>query len=223
MLVALTAQGKGEIVVSTVPTRREAGKAKMDTPGTSNMHAANATPEPITPTILFRPRSLWDIERDFLAWEEIVQEAEGDVTGVEEIVDTWLRELGDDAAKKLDGYAAFIAELNARAEARKEEASRLAHRAKVDAGLAAHLKDRAKEFLAARGWTKLETPRYRLSVCKNGGVQPVAITVPPERLPTEYQVVRVTPNTTEIGKALAAGQEIEGCELLPRGTHLRIT
>jgi hypothetical protein len=131
---------------------------------------------------------------------------------------------GLDAAldSKADSYAAMIRELESRAQVRKEEANRIRNLAAMDEALSTRLKTRLKEVMERTGRTKIETPRFYLSVAGNGGKNPLEITVDPATLPKDLQIVRIEADKEAIRTALEAGGTIEGCALLPRGTSLRI-
>lgn len=169
-------------------------------------------------------RSLWAIEADLAALEELADDEAGELAGCEPILDEWFLQLGTEAAKKIDGYAAFIAELNARADARKEEAARLTHRAEVDAKLAAWLKSRLLDFFRLRDWKKLETSRYKISRCANGGKTPLRLFVEPEKLPPEFRREKVvySADSDKIRQAIEEGEILEFAKLEERGEHLRI-
>lgn len=179
---------------------------------------------PMTPA---RRRTLWDIDADMAALDDLVEENEGDITACESIVDAWFAENQGNLVAKVDGYAAFIGELNARAEARKEESDRLAHRARIDAALRDFLKGRLKDFFTARGMKKLETKRYKLTVAGNGGKLPLLLDDTaknePEKLPEPFRRVTYSPNVEAIRAELEAGKPLRFACLGERGTHLRIT
>lgn len=177
-----------------------------------------------SPPATLPKRSLWKIEEDLTVLEDLLEECEGDITQCEATIDAWFAELTTEAASKLDGYAGYIQELLARAEDRKEESERLAHRAKVDANLAGYLKDRMLEFFIARGWPKLETKRYKLTVCNNGGKIPLKVLVPAHELPERFRQQRIeyVARTDEITKALESGEELPFAALGERGKHIRI-
>ena len=131
---------------------------------------------------------------------------------------------GLDAAleDKAEGYASVIQELALRAKARKDEAVRIRALAEADEAVADRLKKRLKEAMEATGKTKIDTPRFKLSVAGNGGKQPLIVDGSADDLPPQFRVVRHEPNKDAIRAALEAGQAVPGCTLLPRGTSLRI-
>ena len=76
---------------------------------------------------------------------------------------------------KLDNYAALIAELGYRAQARRAEAERLHNRAKADEALAERLRYLLMQFMACNDLKKIETARYQLALRKNSGKRPLAV------------------------------------------------
>lgn len=169
-------------------------------------------------------RSLFTISEDFLALDALLEELNGDISDpkVATAVDAWFTELDKDLNKKADNYAAFVTELLARAKARKEEADRLSHRAEMDTNTAKWLKDRLKGVLQERGIKKLDTDRFVISVCVNGGKQPLTMPENIDDLPVSFCKVILEPDVDLIRNTLSAGDAVPGCSLGERGTHLRI-
>jgi len=123
-------------------------------------------------------RTLLEITDDMRALDRLMGEANqalAETEGILDTVDEWMIELDADLEGKVDNYAALIRTLEGRAEIRKAEADRLSHRAKVDERNARWLKTRLLGELQARQIDKIETARFRVSVARNGGKAPVAI------------------------------------------------
>lgn len=169
--------------------------------------------------------TLYEITEDMKALAEILGEVEGDITDerVAATVDQWFAETDGDFRRKADGYAAFIVELEARAKARKEEADRLATRAKIDRGTADWLRERLKRAMTELGMKTVETARFKVCVQGNGGMQPLEIAAADARtLPEWAQAIEVSPDRDAIRKRLDAGEELPFARLMPRGTRLSI-
>lgn len=132
--------------------------------------------------------------------------------------------MGQERNRKLDGYAALIGEMAARAEARKSEARRLMELATVDENRARLLKDRLKTFFETHGLTTLDTTRYCLTLVKNGGLAPLILdeSIPVAQLPEQFQLVSIDPNTAAIREALERGERLEFAQLGERGSSIRI-
>lgn len=122
---------------------------------------------------------------------------------------------------KAEDYAGLIRELELRSQARTEEMKRIRALADADAALAERLKERLRDAMQRTGRTRIDTPRFRLSVVGNGGRQPLLI-ADPEAIPPLF--IRNVPeiNREAIRLALDAGQEVPGCSLAPRGSRLSI-
>ena len=168
-------------------------------------------------------RTLFNISDDLEKLNELLDES-GDDTQQQEVINQWLLQLGEERDRKLDNYSALIVEMTSRAAARKAEAQRLLELAAADENRARLLKDRLKYFLETHKLKTVETPRYRLSVAKNGGKAPLVLKngLAPTQLPERFQKVNVEPNNTAIREALEAGQVLDFAHLGDRGTSLRI-
>lgn len=139
----------------------------------------------------------------------------------------WFEELKEERLeerdRKLDNYAALIAELNARAEARRNEAKRLTNRAQVDEGKVRSLKSMLQWFFAQHGYTTIKTARYRLTLASNGGKAPLLLDeMPVDDLPQQFVRVIREPNKEAIREALEAGQELSFARLSKRQQSIRI-
>lgn len=173
-------------------------------------------------------RSLFDISDDLLALADLLTEVGGDVSDDDAgaALESWFDSLGDERDRKIDGYCSLIQEMAARSKAREEEAKRLQHLSIVDLNAVKRLKDRLKAFLDLHDIKKLETARFKVSVVKNGGVAPLVYPRDweeyPELAPPEWQKRITTVNLAALREAVEGGQEVPGCSLADRGTHLRI-
>ena len=168
--------------------------------------------------------TLYEITEDMRAIDDLLMEAEGDGSdpAVLDAIEKWIAELDINLQDKVDGYASYISELLARAEARKAESARLAALAKTGRNTAKRLKDRRMWAMQERGLKKVETPRFVVSVRENGGKLPLDVQVPGSELPPRFQQVTIDPDNDAIRNALDAGEEIDGCTLMERGQHLSV-
>jgi Siphovirus Gp157 len=128
-------------------------------------------------------RTLFDISQDLHGLAEQLDNLEGDDEGQTEAVIQWFEELGEERDQKLDNYAALIADIEARAQVRRDEAKRLVDRARIDENKAALLKERLRIFFESHGLKTLETSRYRLTLAQNGGKLPLLVDVTVDALP----------------------------------------
>lgn len=173
-------------------------------------------------------RSLFKIGDDLLALDDLLEEQGGDLTmpEAEQAVDQWLSELQTDLHGKLDRYARYIADLEARADAKRAEVERLQERVHIEENRAKWLKGRLLEFFRTHGLTKVETPLHRFSVARNGGKLYPVLRVAPAELPERFRFEFVTykANTDDLRDALECGDpEAQAVAEMPqRGFHLRV-
>ena len=111
-----------------------------------------------------------------------------------------------------------------------------------------HIKEAALRAMQSRGIKSLETPENKLTVCGNGGVEPLEYTgeaAIPDRLCTatvtmslrlwqslcrdmsEVDCREILKSSTDVDakairEALKRGETVPGAKLLPRGEHLRL-
>ena len=163
--------------------------------------------------------SLFNIGESFYALESLLIETEGEIT---EEIDSWLAEYQAKEEEKIDAYCYIIRKF----EEIAEEAQRLADRSSGYRNKVNQLKDRLKTYLEIRGKDKIETPRFTVTVCGNGGLLPVRLNedIDPEKLPDQFVRVQREPDMGSLRDALVNGDEEAGrfATILPRGTHLRI-
>ena len=165
---------------------------------------------------------LLEITDEIRALDNLLAEADGDITGQEQIINEWAAKNKEDLADKADDYLALITEKMRMYAARKGEAERLTRLALTDKNLADRLKSRLLWALEDMGIKKLETNRYRITVATNGGKQPIDIYFPEDHLPEEYQKTVLVADKEAIREALEAGKEVNGAVFMDRGTNLRI-
>ncbi len=139
----------------------------------------------------------------------LLEETDGDAQGCEKAIDKWIDDARGDLEKKLDNYAALIKAFEAKSKARKEEANRLLHMAKVDANAAQRMKDRLTHFFTVHDIKKMETPRYKLSM--RAGKPGLLVGRDVEELDERFQKVTVAPDKKAITQAIQSGEEIAGC------------
>jgi hypothetical protein len=166
--------------------------------------------------------SLYAIQNEIESLIDALLEGGGGDMAANEALEQHLAGLDEALDQKAESYASVIRSLELRARARKDEASRIRDLAEADEAVADRLKKRLKEAMEATGKTKIDTPRFKLSVAGNGGKAPLVIDGSADDLPPQFRVVRHEPNKDAIRAALESGEAVPGCALLPRGTSLRI-
>ena len=154
-----------------------------------------------------------------------VAEAGGEIdTDTDALIALLSHDLMGQLEQKADAYAAVIDEHQTWAGFYAAKRKTLAAKQNAHEAIARRMKEQMMRAMNVMGRKRLETQPggLLLTVCANGGVQPVEITGEPDALPPYLQRVRVTANTELIREKLQAGEEITGCKLLDRGYHLRV-
>jgi len=138
------------------------------------------------------------------------------------VLDELLQELEGKIEDKVEAYCRIIRELELTQAARKEESDRIRKLADQDGNTVKAMKGRLMFFFGLQKINKLKTNNFNLSICANGGNQPIEVNILPELLPAEFQKFEIKPNMETIREALKMGTSLDGVTLLPRGEHLRI-
>jgi Siphovirus Gp157 len=167
-------------------------------------------------------RTLFDISQDLHGLADRLDNLEGDDEAQVEAIIQWFEQLGEERDQKLDNYAALIADMEARAQVRRDEAKRLVDRARMDENKASLLKERLRVFFESHGLKTVETSRYRLTLAQNGGKLPLLVDVPVESLPDEYIRFTKTPALDAIRADLEIGKELPFARFGERGSNIRI-
>lgn len=170
-------------------------------------------------------QTLFEISADMQALDELLADVDGNINDpqIDAVLCKWAEEVVANLEDKVDNYAALIKTMQARSQARKEEAQRLRERARVDENAMAGLKSRLQMVFEYRNIKKLETPRFQIGLAKNGGLQPLEVDETQlGALPEHCKKIIVEPNNSAIRKELESGNTLPGCRLLERGVSLRI-
>lgn len=116
---------------------------------------------------------------------------------------------------KLEGYAMVIKNLENENAGIKAEEDRFAKRRKYNENVIARMKDRMAETLEtvepdAKGVKRLKTERFTFSFRKSTSVQIENDTA----IPPQFIKVEKTISRADLAKALKAGEQIEGAQLV---------
>jgi len=125
-----------------------------------------------------------------------------------EIDNDALTALEIDFADKCESVAVVIREFEADAAGYKAEIDRLAERKRSAENRAESLKDYLRTHMEAMGETKVKGNLFSITLGKPSQV--VTIT---GDVPEQYQVIKVTPDKTAIGRDLKSGKAVEGATL----------
>lgn len=176
--------------------------------------------------------SLYELTGDYLRLKNDLDEAidaspDGEPTeaviALIEDIERSMAENAEDRERKFDSYCSLIRHYQGMASVASEEAARIIKRSSSYESKAKWLKDRLKAVMEVMGETKVTTPINTVRIQQNGGLQGVTVQVSPDTLPPEFQKVTINPNLDALRKALIAGTKVNGCMLVPKGNHLRIS
>jgi hypothetical protein len=171
--------------------------------------------------------TLLEISHELLVLRELMDRESGEngelSPEADKALSLLLAEIESKQTDKADNYTALIRQLELEASCHREEKERHAANEKSLESKSKWLKERMKQFMELHSIKEIKTPRFRLSVCGNGGVQAVDVKVPVGDLPRELQRVKVEADMDAIRKAIADGKcNDDVAVLMARGSHLRI-
>lgn len=132
-----------------------------------------------------------------------------------------LEKIEADIRNKIDGYCGLMRKFKDYGAEAAAEAERYAHRAAMWNKKHQSLKDRLKLAMERMGERQIVTAKNTVTICGNGGQQPLEIT---GHVPEEFQktITKIVDDTDRIRTALASG-ELPFARLKERGSHLRIS
>jgi hypothetical protein len=166
--------------------------------------------------------SLYEIQHELMALLDMATETDKSAE-LEAAMQEHTNALIEAFDAKVDDYAALIRMCETRAENRMAEVERMKKLAEADDALATKLRQNLIAAMQQTKRTKVQTPRFALSVVANGGKTPVQIT-DEDALPEEFKipVYSVKIDKEAIRTALENGEPIDGATLLPRGVRLSL-
>lgn len=171
-------------------------------------------------------RTLFDIGRDWAAFDELIEELGGDIShpDVELAVTEWFAELSYDEGAKLDNWIGYIRQLEMEAAVAKSESDQFARKAKTREQRIAFLKHRMKLHLELGGRKEVTTPTGRRVYIQTNSSSGLiyADDLNLDQVPEEFVVVRREVHENSVKAALKEGRQLEFARFAERGSHLRI-
>lgn len=159
--------------------------------------------------------SLYQLTNNYEAVLNMLYDEEVD----EQMILNTLEAIDGEIEDKADNYAKIIKELEAKLNARKEEAKRLTESVTVFENRVKVLKSNLFNSMKKTGKTKFTTDLFSFNISKNGGKQTLTID---GEVPEEY-IKTITENDTDkIRQALEKGEKLTFAHLEPRGESLKI-
>ncbi len=147
--------------------------------------------------------SLYQLNNAYAQLQQMIEDGQ---EGLEDTLDS----ITDAVEEKLEAYAMVIKNIESDVEGIKSEEKRLAERRKVMENGVVRMKQAIAETLQNSGQDKVKTEKFTFSWRKSSKVEVSNI----DSLPQEYVKVERTISRSELAKALKAGEQIEGAQLI---------
>lgn len=147
--------------------------------------------------------SLYQLNNAYAQLQQMIED------GQEGLEDT-LASITDAVEEKLEAYAMVIKNIESDVEGIKSEEKRLAERRKIMENGITRMKQAIAETLENSGQDKVKTEKFTFSFRKSSKVEVSDI----DSLPQEYVKVERTISRAELAKALKAGEQIQGAQLI---------
>ena len=160
---------------------------------------------------------LYELTSDVLALQDLL---ENELEDEQMLLDT-LEGVQWEYEFKLEQYAKVVRNLEADAEALKNEAARLTNKRRVIENNVERLKSIMFDSMKATNTPKVKGNILSVAIQKNGGKLPVVVDVDTSKLPDELVKVTEVPDLDAIRKALDAG-DCKYAHYGERGESLRI-
>lgn len=161
--------------------------------------------------------TLYELSAEARAIDAAIEDADGELTPE---IEAALDALSSDLEDKVTAIVGLVRDMEARADARRSEADRLAASAKRVARQADRLKDYLTRCLDLAGRDRMETRLGRIAVRLNPPSVAIAAGAEVPRDLTRETVQRV-PDKTAIKAAIESGRDVPGCSIV-RTTRLEI-
>lgn len=147
--------------------------------------------------------SLYQLNNAYAQLQQMIEDGQ---EGLEDTLDS----ITDAVEEKLEAYAMVIKNIESDVEGIKSEEKRLAERRKVMENGVVRMKQAIAETLQNSGQDKVKTEKFTFSWRKSSKVEVSNI----DSLPQQYVKVERTISRSELAKALKAGEQIEGAQLV---------
>lgn len=164
--------------------------------------------------------TIYEITGELLSFYDFISDPDNEYD--DQIFKDTLEGLQGEYTDKVENYMHAIVQLEADADALNKEIERLTKRRDACLNPVKRMKNVLLESMQAVGMPKIQTEHFKLSVAKNGGVQPMKLTADLSEIPEEYIIQEPKADTKKIREALASGKELAFAHLEERGVHLNV-
>ena len=161
--------------------------------------------------------TLYELSKDYIYLLEVAEDPDIDP---EALADT-MEGIEGAIEDKAEGYVCVIKELEGQAAKFDAEIDRLTKQKNVFQNNIKRIKETLMNAMIDMGKEKIPTEHFKISVAKNGGLQPMVIDVDLKDIPEEYITRKPEPNNAKIREALKTG-DLPFAHLEERGRHLNI-
>lgn len=165
--------------------------------------------------------NLYELTGDILALQDMLASSEGEDEELTQALRDTLEANQGEYEAKLEAYCKVIKNLEADAEALKNETKRLTDKRKRLEDSISRLKAVMYDSMKSTNTTKVKGQIFSVSIQKNGGKLPVIVDVPTDQLPDDLVKVVESPDLDAIAKLLERGSS-PLAHFGERGDSLRI-
>lgn len=159
--------------------------------------------------------TLYDLTGEYMKLLTMMEDPDVDP----EVLQDTLEAVGGEIEDKAEGYVCVAKELEAEADKFDKEIERLIKNRDSLRNNAKRVKATLLSAMDLIDKPKLTTEHFRVSIARNGGLQPMKIT---GDVPEEYLIYKPEPDNKKIREALDNGLAFDFAHLEERGRHLNI-
>ena len=159
--------------------------------------------------------TLYDLTGEYMELLAMMEDPDVDP----DVLQDTMEASGGEIEYKAEGYVCVAKELEAEADKFDKEIERLIKNRDSLRNNAKRVKTTLLTAMELIDMPKITTEHFKVSIAKNGGLQPMKIT---GEVPKEYMLYKPEPDSKKIREALNNGLALDFAHLEERGRHLNI-
>ena len=159
--------------------------------------------------------TLYDLTGEYMELLAMMEDPDVDP----DVLQDTMEAIGGEIEYKAEGYVCVAKELEAEADKFDKEIERLIKNRDSLRNNAKRVKTTLLTAMELIDMPKITTEHFKVSIAKNGGLQPMKIT---GEVPKEYMLYKPEPDSKKIREALNNGLALDFAHLEERGRHLNI-